>query len=216
MSDYPTSHLPPQTPEELEPAKVEWLYGTLDETSPDAGRGRRFPFWTCLTFLAGCLVVAAVLLLLLGPTIPAPAVAEPTPLATPTPDAAATALAQLPPTPTATPAPPTPTPTPTPTPFGKFNIGDRVTIAGTGSRGLRLRSGPGLNYPTIRLAKDGEIFFVMPGTGQELVYPMASNGFLWWRLRSPAGEEGWTVENYLKPAPLITPTPTPTPKATQP
>lgn len=193
--------------------RVEWLHGTLDKTTPEvAPRGRqRFPLFTCLTLVLGLFILGGLVWLLIGPPLPGAQVAAAT--ATPTPDLAATALALATKEPTVTPYVPEPTPTPTPTRIGLFEIGDRVIISGTGSRGLRLRAGPGLDYLTQGLAKDGSVFFIMPGNGNEETYPVKADDYVWWRLRSPDGKIGWTVQNYLAPAPLITPTATvaPTP-----
>ncbi len=190
---------------------MEWLYGTLDKTSPEAGAAgpRRFPFWTCLTLLAGLFVVGGLVWLLIGPPLPTASTTAATP--TVTPDLVATALALATPLPTATPTVFVPTPSPTPTRSGPFEVGDRIRISGTGGRGLRLRAGPGLDYLTVALAKDGQIFFIMPGNGDEESYPVKADGYVWWRLRSTGGDLGWTVQNYLAPAPLITPTVTASP-----
>lgn len=208
MADYIDNPRPPSSPDDPELGKMEWLYGTLDKTSPEAGAGgpRRFPFWTCLTFILGVLVVIGLVWLLIGPALPAAPASEITP--TPTPDLAATALAMATPLPTATPTPFAETPSPTPTRSGPFEVGDRIRISGTGDRGLRLRAGPGLSFLTVSLAKDGQVFFIMPGNGNEPSYPVKADGYVWWRLRSIGGDLGWTVQNYLAPAPLITPTAT--------
>lgn len=210
MADEFDASTPTQDPDDIELGRMEWLYGTLDNTAADAGRGgpRRVPFWTCLTFVVGVLVVVGVLALLLGPALPAAPAALATETATP--DVAATALAQATPKPTNTPFVPEATATPTPTRSGIFEVGDRVAISGTGARGLRLRAGPGLSYLTVSLAKDGQVFFIMPGNGDEPEYPVKADGYTWWRLRSTGGDLGWTVQNYLAPAPLLTPTPSPT------
>jgi hypothetical protein len=208
MADHTDNPHPPSSPEDPELGKMEWLYGTLDKTNPEAGAGgpRRFPIWTCLTFALGVLVVVGLVWLLIGPPLPAAPAAAIMPTATP--DLEATALAMATPLPTATPKPFVATATPTPTRSGPFEVGDRIRISGTGARGLRLRAGPGLNFLTVSLAKDGQVFFIMPGNGDEDSYPVRADGYVWWRLRSTGGDLGWTVQNYLAPAPLITPTPT--------
>ena len=63
---------------------MEWLYDTLDDTTPRAGqRPRRgLPCGTLLLLLVGLLILAGVAFLLVGP--PLPAAVEPTPTPTPT------------------------------------------------------------------------------------------------------------------------------------
>jgi hypothetical protein len=107
------------------------------------------------------------------------------------------------PIPSSTPLPPTPLPvTPTVTldpnlppapPTGEISVGVFVQISGTGGDGLRLRSGPGLANEPQFLGFEGEIFQVEDG-------PVQADGYVWWRLQAPAGEQrqGWAVSNYLQ------------------
>lgn len=186
--------------------KVEWLYDTLEDTTPRAGqRPRRgLPCGTLFLLLVGLLVLAAVAFLLLGP--PLPAAVEPTPTATPT---ATVALPTA--VPTVTPVViPTPTAPGAPTPETEFSIGERVVIASTGPSGVRLRAGAGLDFLTQGIYNDGDPFFVMPGSDPESDYPVENDGYMWWRVRAADGLIGWTVQQFLRPAPLITPTLTPT------
>ncbi len=198
-------------PESSQPGegRVEWLHGTLDQTTPEVGpRPRsRFPLFSCLALLAGLLVLTLVVWLLVGPPVPGTSEAGPT--GTPTPDLAATALAQMTREPTATPFAPAATPTVVPTRSGPIQVGDRVAISGTGARGVRLRAGAGLSFLTLGVANEGDIFFIMPGSGTEEAYPVEVDGYTWWRLRSGDGEIGWTVQDFLVPAPLVDSTPTP-------
>ena len=62
---------------------MEWLYDTLDDTTPSAGgRPRRgMPCASLLILFFGLLILGAVAFLLIGP--PLPAAEEPTPTATP-------------------------------------------------------------------------------------------------------------------------------------
>jgi hypothetical protein len=143
--------------------------------------------------------------LLLGP--PLPAAVEPTPTPTPT------ATVVLPTAePTITPVViPTPTAPATPTPEAEFSIGERVVIASTGPQGVRLRAGAGLSFLTQGIYYDGDPFFVMPNSDPDIDYPVENDGYVWWRLRAADGLIGWTAEQFLRPAPLLTPTPTATP-----
>lgn len=201
---------PDQQPPELESGAVEWLYDTLDETTPVGGRAgrRRFPWLAFVMLVLGVLVVGGMLWLLLGPSLQAPGSAEP----------------EVTPTPTSTPQPrltdrPTVTVSPTPVSLSltaepdieaSFEIGNRVVITGTGSRGLRLRAGAGQDFTTLEVFEDGDVFFVMPGSDEGEDYPIRSAEYVWWRLRSPEGLVGWTVEDFLLAAPLVDAEPTPT------
>ncbi len=201
----------PQDPSASEPdafsGKVEWLYDTLDDTTPRAGqRPRRgLPCGTLLLLLVGLLILAGMAFLLVGPPLPAAEEATPTP----TPTATVTLPTAQP---TVTPVVvPTPTAPGTPTPQAEFSIGERVVIASTGPSGVRLRAGAGLDFLTQGIYNDGDPFFVMPGSDPDVPYPVESDGYTWWRVRAADGLIGWTAQQFLKPAPLVTPTPSATP-----
>jgi hypothetical protein len=205
MSDRPQDQ-PGNEPNAFS-GKMEWLYDTLEDTTPQAGpRPRRgLPCGTLFLLLVGLLILAGVVFLLLGP--PLPAAIEPTPTAT------STATVVLPTAePTVTPVViPTPTVPATPTPEAEFSVGERVVIASTGPQGVRLRAGAGLSFLTQGIYYDGDPFFVMPNSDPDFDYPVENDGYTWWRLRAADGLIGWTVEQFLRPAPLITPTSTATP-----
>jgi hypothetical protein len=95
------------------------------------------------------------------------------------------------PTPTRTPTP-LPPPTPTPTPPAEITVGGYVKVTGTGIKGLRLRSGPGLDYITFKILEEGSILKVLGG-------PEEADGYTWWRLEDEAGVIGWSVEDWLEP-----------------
>lgn len=101
------------------------------------------------------------------------------------------------PTPTAV-APSTPTvapsPTPSPTPPLEIAVGGRVKVSGTGEFGLRLRSGPGLDYVTFKILPEGSMLTVLGG-------PEEADGHIWWRVEDEEGVVGWAVEDWLKPMP---------------
>lgn len=98
----------------------------------------------------------------------------------------------------------TPTPIPTPTPTltnpshepgeGRFTIGSRVQVSGTGGAGLSLRTGPGLDNERVDIADEGEAFIVAGG-------PVEADGLTWWLLKDEAnpGREGWGAASYLLP-----------------
>ncbi|MFZ2358402.1 MAG: SH3 domain-containing protein [Anaerolineae bacterium] len=205
MSDRPQD--PPGSEPDAFSGKVEWLYDTLDDTTPRAGqRPRRgLPCGTLLLLLVGLLILAGVAFLLVGPPLPAAQEATPTP----TPTATVTLPTAQP---TVTPVViPTPTAPGTPTPQAEFSIGERVVIASTGPSGVRLRAGAGLDFLTQGIYNDGDPFFVMPGSDPDMAYPVESDGYTWWRVRAADGLIGWTAQQFLRPAPLVTPTPSPTP-----
>lgn len=152
---------------------------------------RRGGNWTVVVGAVGItaiLGIVVILLLMGSKKMPALAV-EPTSvmvvLAAPT----------LTPTPTATPYyTPTPTSRPgLPTPSGEIKIGSFVQISGTSGAGLRLRSGPGLNYDSKFLGMDAEVFEVKDG-------PTEANGIQWWFLVAPYDQNrsGWAASNYLQ------------------
>lgn len=76
---------------------------------------------------------------------------------------------------------------------GGIQIGNFVQITGTGGAGLRLRSGPGLNFDSKFLGMDSEVFEVKDG-------PTEASGIQWWYLVAPYDENraGWAASNYLQ------------------
>ncbi len=99
-----------------------------------------------------------------------------------------------------------PLPTQAPTIPAKVTSGAYVRVAGTGSFGLRMRSGPGMDFVTWRILPEGEVLLVTGG-------PRKADGFVWWRVVDRSGLVGWTVEQYLVPTkpPAWTPQPERTP-----
>jgi hypothetical protein len=77
-------------------------------------------------------------------------------------------------------------------PAGPIAPGGFVEVQGTGTLGVRLRSGPGLNYTTNRVAEEGTRFKVLEG-------PQSVDDFEWWRLETKDGTIGWAAATYLKP-----------------
>ena len=73
-----------------------------------------------------------------------------------------------------------------------MKIGVTVQISGTGSAGLRMRSGPGTNSTIQFVALENEPYQVLDG-------PQESDGYIWWYLVSPydASRSGWAASEYL-------------------
>lgn len=91
------------------------------------------------------------------------------------------------------------TPVLTPTlpagPVGEISIGTQVQVVGTGTDGLRLRQGAGLDFPVNYLGIEYEVFTVLDG-------PQQVDDFTWWFLVAPDDDtrNGWAVENFLEVA----------------
>lgn len=187
-------------------------YGRLIEQTPHSYRHRdRFvlPMWAWPIIGIVCLLLGMVLGWFLWRfTSNAPVVAPPTttvvaaaPTLTTTPLSLATAtlaptLTPLPQsTATATSLPPTATATLAPTQrptAGKIAVGGRVKVVGTEKAGLRLRSGPGLNFITFKTVDEGKVLEVLGG-------PETADNLTWWRLRDDKDVIGWGADTYLVP-----------------
>jgi len=100
-------------------------------------------------------------------------------------------------TPTMTPTPvenlPNPDEPPAP-PTGELVIGAYVKVTGTEGAGLRLRASPGLDYESLFLGVEDEIFEIKDG-------PQEADGYVWWYLIAPfeTSRNGWAVSNFLEP-----------------
>ena len=79
----------------------------------------------------------------------------------------------------------------TPIPETGILIGANVTVVGTGV-GLNLRAEPVVDPNNIlELVQDGSVLEVIEG-------PQEAEDFVWWKLRSPSGTEGWAVEDFFQ------------------
>jgi len=67
-----------------------------------------------------------------------------------------------------------------------------MKVTDTGSLGLRLRTGPGLDYETAGVFDEGAELRVIDG-------PQTADDIEWWKLESESGEMGWAAGNFLKP-----------------
>jgi hypothetical protein len=73
-----------------------------------------------------------------------------------------------------------------------LRTGAFARVTGTGSFGLRMRFGPGLDYLTIRFADESETLEVTGG-------PENGDSLQWWRVRDNLGNVGWVAAEYLVP-----------------
>jgi hypothetical protein len=80
-------------------------------------------------------------------------------------------------------------PSPTTAAIGRFRVGDKLEVTGTGEC-LNVRGGPTLARKAVGCARDGLLAVVLGG-------PHQADGFTWWEIRVD-GLEGWAVENYLR------------------
>ena len=65
-------------------------------------------------------------------------------------------------------------------------------IEGTGGSGAYLRDAPGTNSNTIEILDDGAIVTLVDSEE-----PVDANGFIWVKVRTIAGDEGWVADLYL-------------------
>jgi uncharacterized protein YgiM (DUF1202 family) len=85
---------------------------------------------------------------------------------------------------------PTEEPTAIPTPEQGLFPGVQAQVSGTAGRGLRLRSGPGLNQPTLKVMPEGTTVQILAG-------PTEADGYQWYQIRDDAGTEGWAAGDWL-------------------
>ena len=165
------------------------------ETQPTeaAPRSAGIPFYVWLLGLVVALLVLAVGALWTVYALRGEWAAEgptPTPIVwTPTPRPQATAAATPMPSPT-----PQATDEPLPTAMPGIEVGRTIRVFGTGGQGLSLREGPGVEYPRVDVALDGETFLVVDG-------PTSAGGSEWWKLRDPDNDQRawWAAANFLEP-----------------
>lgn len=164
-------------------------------------RGVALPPWALLAILVGIVVLLCVGLVLLvqalrgdgeeGTATPPPATTAPA-LAT-APEATAAPTSAVAPTDTVVLPIDTPGPTADATEAaapGEIGPGARVAVTGTQGSGLNLRAEPGTGGQVIVNAREGTILTVVEG-------PQEADGYIWWKLRTDAGEEGWGAADWL-------------------
>jgi hypothetical protein len=77
-----------------------------------------------------------------------------------------------------------------PTPFTEIAAGATVVVQGTQGAGLNLREQPTTYAKIVASAPEGEELTVLDG-------PQDSDGFVWWKLRTSDGKEGWGAAQWL-------------------
>lgn len=81
----------------------------------------------------------------------------------------------------------TPVPTPPPAPTAQLFV-----VAGTGQMGLLLRAEPTTNSPVLETLRDGMQV-------EQVEADFAGPSFVWRKVRSPSGKEGWVAVDWLQP-----------------
>lgn len=66
-------------------------------------------------------------------------------------------------------------------------VGHQATVYTTGGDRLNLRSGPGLNFDILAKLDKGILVTLVEG-------PRKADSYVWWRIRTETGTEGWSVE----------------------
>jgi hypothetical protein len=94
--------------------------------------------------------------------------------------------------PTMTPITLNPTTIPTSGPAIPIILGATIIVSGTGGDGLSVRQGPGVDYPYLFVAEDGERFLVQDG-------PREASGYTWWYIVDPNDPNrfGWAVDIFM-------------------
>lgn len=108
---------------------------------------------------------------------------------------------QIGPTPLAGGATSTPGPGPTAAPVSQatptqgipITLGATIVISGTEGDGLTVRQGPGKDFTSVFVAKDGDRFTIKDG-------PRQANGYIWWYIVDPNDQNrfGWAVADFMQ------------------
>jgi hypothetical protein len=152
------------------------------------------PPWALLAILVAVVIVLCVALVLFvralqdngdeAPAVPAEtATLEPEPTNTPT-----LLTAILLPSPAAT-EPPDPSGEGAPD-VTEIAPGATVVVKGTRGAGLNIRQEPSRQAPIVTSAKEGDELTVLDG-------PREAGGYVWWKLQTAGGKEGWGASEWL-------------------
>lgn len=76
---------------------------------------------------------------------------------------------------------------PPPAAPGTLIIGGSAQVQTTAGDVLNVRSGPGRSFARVGTVGNGTIVSILEG-------PVSADGLTWWRIRLPAGTEGWVVD----------------------
>ncbi len=159
-------------------------------------RGPTLPPWALLVMLVGIIILLCLSLVLVIRALRQRNIAAtPTVAPTATPAVAPTSTIPLAVTPTeavlptATVTLPVNVPGPTPTPEG-IAPGVMVVVKGTQGVGLNIREQPTTYAKILGHAREGTVLKVLDG-------PRESDGYVWWKLQTPDGIEGWGAEDWL-------------------
>jgi hypothetical protein len=167
------------------------------KSKPQARRRRlALPPWALLAAL-----IAVVILLCVGLVLIVRAIRgndddqTATPVATETSETAPSATVSLltaspSMTPTDTVVLPGITPVDTPGPGG-IRPGALVVVQGTQGAGLNLREQPSTTAKVAGKAREGTVLTVLEG-------PTEADEYVWWKVRTPDGTEGWGAANWLE------------------
>jgi hypothetical protein len=68
--------------------------------------------------------------------------------------------------------------------------GALVVVTGTGGAGLRLRALATTDAEVVAVAREDSVLTVLEG-------PVEADEYVWWKLRTPDGDEGWGAANWL-------------------
>ena len=74
--------------------------------------------------------------------------------------------------------------------FAEIAPGAQVVVQGTRGVALNLRASPSTGARVLGSAKEGTTLLVLEG-------PQEASGYTWWKVRTPAGAEGWAAGEYL-------------------
>lgn len=194
------------SPQDQDP---EWEHWEEDEEEEPSTRrlGRSIPGWLPIAVIAVLVVLGGLWWgLTSGSPAPPPTATRPRVVST-LPAATSTAVVKMPVVQQGgtgvTPAAATTAVVPPAPPAGAIAVGKQVKVTGTGTEGISLRFGGGLNYARAATLPEGTVLTVLdkPANLNE-PYPVKQDGFVWWRVQTANGTIGWVAENWLR---VVTP-----------